>query len=272
MNPEKAVLKLKNEFDENINSHVFLVETNNEIKALEKIKELIKYVIDEDNSTLCEQIDNESYIELLIIRPDGKEIKRNQIMELQDRIKTKPILSEYMFYIILQSETLNDISANKLLKTIEEPNQNVVGFLITNSRDQLLPTIKSRCEDISMIFENDDNLKINADLISLAGKFIKAIESQNHHDYYKLKLNESLLKENYNAVANLIKDYYNTACHVEKKEYLDLEIVEFIRTNNNIKILVDKTKYINSILNKLITNMNGDLLLEKIYFDINEVR
>ena len=141
----ETIERIKNEFNENNNSHVFLFETDDVDQALNDTKDIIKDILKADNLT-TKQIDDDNYIELINIKPDGKDIKKDRIIELQERIKTKPVLSNYIFYVISHAELLNDIASNKLLKTIEEPNDNVIGFLITNNTSIMLPTIKSRCQ------------------------------------------------------------------------------------------------------------------------------
>ena len=111
MNAVNNLEKIKNEFHENINSHVFLVETDNSDSCLVDIKTIIKEKILADK-TVSNQIDSESYLELIIIRPEEKEIKKDQIILLQNRLKTKPILSDYLFYIITPAEALSEISSN----------------------------------------------------------------------------------------------------------------------------------------------------------------
>ena len=61
-------------------------------------------------------------------------------------------------------------------------------------------------------------------------------------------------------------------CNLKKKEKLDQNIVDFIKKNNYYKTLIRKTKYINGLLNKLSKNMNIDLMLEKMFFDMKEVK
>jgi len=51
-------------------------------------------------------------------------------------------------FIIMDSEQLNDESSNALLKTLEEPHDNVVLILTTAHPDLLLPTIMSRCQHV----------------------------------------------------------------------------------------------------------------------------
>lgn len=52
--------------------------------------------------------------------------------------------------LIYPAETLNQASANALLKLLEEPPQNSYFILITHQIKRLLPTVVSRCQTISM--------------------------------------------------------------------------------------------------------------------------
>lgn len=273
METKEVIKRIKKEFDENINSHVFLFETNNKIEALKDIKNIIKYVIKADE-IVSNQIDDETYIELKIIRPDGKDIKKNQILELQDRIKTKPILSDYMFYIIEDAHLLNESSSNKLLKTIEEPDGNIVGFLIAENRDLLLPTIISRCELDELRYDETINTEEVNELKDIAENLVMLIETRDLIDF-NLYINQSkkfkdIIKENGKVLANMIKDYYNTACLTG--DISNPNVNEYINQNNTMKEKIAIAKYLNKTLNKLTMNMNTELLLEKLFIEIKEVK
>lgn len=261
---------LKKEFDENKNSHIFLVETDDSEETLKDIKELVKHILNANN-IIATQIDEENYIEMIIVRPQGKDIKKDQIKELQDRIKTRPILSDYMIYIIEHAEALNETSSNKLLKTIEEPNPNVLGFMISENIDIMLPTIKSRCEKITIMQNDKIALKSDPEITKITEALIKCIESKNHMEFYKIKSDEKSLQDNHKIVANMLKDYYNTACNLQTNMNFNSEIVNFIKDNNSYKQLLSKAKYLNGTLNQLSKNMNGDLLLEKIFLELKGV-
>ena len=45
---------------------------------------------------------------------------------------------------------MNDYAANSLLKFLEEPESNIYAFLITTNINKILPTIKSRCQVLSI--------------------------------------------------------------------------------------------------------------------------
>lgn len=51
-------------------------------------------------------------------------------------------------FIIDEAELLNTVSQNAVLKFLEEPPERTVVILVTNSEEQLLPTIRSRCQRV----------------------------------------------------------------------------------------------------------------------------
>ena len=51
---------------------------------------------------------------------------------------------------------LNEAAANKLLKTLEEPPPRAVIILVTSGADQLLPTIRSRCQRVDFAYLGAD--------------------------------------------------------------------------------------------------------------------
>lgn len=273
MKAQDVIKRIKQEFDENINSHVFLFETNNKKRAFEDVKAIIKHILKADE-IVSRQIDEENYLELKIIRPDGKDIKKDQILELQKRLKTKPILSDYMFYIIEEAHLLNDSSANKLLKTIEEPDENIIGFLIVENRDLLLPTIISRCEIDDLMYDEEKNIEVLDEIREVAEELIILIEEKELIDF-NLFINQDKkfkdeFKENGKTIANIIKDYYNTACLLSNESMNDVS--KYLYEHNTYKQRVAIAKYLNKTLNKLTKNMNTELLLKKIFIEIKEVK
>lgn len=60
-------------------------------------------------------------------------------------IMIKPYSSPYKIYVIPEADLLTVQAQNALLKTIEEPPEYGIIFLLTENADSLLPTIRSRC-------------------------------------------------------------------------------------------------------------------------------
>lgn len=59
-------------------------------------------------------------------------------------------------WIVDEAHLLNDTGQNLLLKTLEEPPRDTYLILVTDSHDQLLPTIRSRCQQVAFGPLTDD--------------------------------------------------------------------------------------------------------------------
>lgn len=65
--------------------------------------------------------------------------------QVNNDIVIKPYSSKYKIYIIEDADMMSVQAQNALLKTIEEPPEYAVIFLLTQNAEVLLPTIRSRC-------------------------------------------------------------------------------------------------------------------------------
>lgn len=65
--------------------------------------------------------------------------------QINGDIMIKPYSSPYKVYIIPEADLMTPQAQNAILKTIEEPPEYAVIFLLTENADSLLPTIRSRC-------------------------------------------------------------------------------------------------------------------------------
>ena len=59
---------------------------------------------------------------------------------------------------------MNSAAANSILKFLEEPQDNIIAILLTTNIDKVMPTIKSRCQIISL-FNNEENMNDIEDII-----------------------------------------------------------------------------------------------------------
>jgi DNA polymerase-3 subunit delta' len=77
-------------------------------------------------------------------------IKIDQIRSMQHEVTLSPHEGLWKVYIIRQMEQATTEAANCLLKTLEEPPAQVILMLTASDIDQLLPTIISRCQVLSL--------------------------------------------------------------------------------------------------------------------------
>ena len=79
-----------------------------------------------------------------------KAIKIDQIRELQRELALSPYEGQYRVTLLCNFERATLSAANALLKTLEEPNPQVVIILTATDPGALLPTIVSRCQTLAL--------------------------------------------------------------------------------------------------------------------------
>ncbi len=224
-------------------SHAFLIETNNCEQTMNNIYEIFKETQTIAPSSL------ENNLSTLVVRPENNNIDKNKILDIQNFIITKIINYTYKIYFIINAEKMNQVSANKLLKILEEPSSNVIGFLITDSINSIMDTIKSRCE----LFENIYDTSLRTETNDLIDTF------------YKLQK-----CDNYTAI-------------LLKQNFLKYDKIELINKLSEIKIVLDKninqsnylliTKYyklIDDIIKKLNANTNVEMCIDKLIIEMRK--
>lgn len=92
--------------------------------------------------------------DIIIIRPEiedkkgvlkKKDIKIEQVRELQRELSLTSQHGKCKVAIIDDADRLTVNAQNALLKTLEEPNEKVILILVCHDQAKILPTIKSRC-------------------------------------------------------------------------------------------------------------------------------
>lgn len=97
----------------------------------------------------CGQLEQKLHPDFLVVRPEGRTIKIEQIRAMQHEMSLAPYTGRYKVCIIEEAETMSKEAANSLLKVLEEPPGDVVFILVAAARYRLLPTILSRCLTLS---------------------------------------------------------------------------------------------------------------------------
>lgn len=97
----------------------------------------------------CHWVAAKTHPDLRIIRPENntKGIKIEQIRVIIEQLN-HTALSNYKISIINPAEYLLTAASNALLKSLEEPSDRSLFMLVTEHEQQVLPTIRSRCQHI----------------------------------------------------------------------------------------------------------------------------
>jgi DNA polymerase-3 subunit delta' len=80
---------------------------------------------------------------------DSRSIRICQVRRIQHLVTRGAFEGRYRVFIIEPADALEPVAANALLKTLEEPPDNVVIILVTDREEALLPTIRSRARRVA---------------------------------------------------------------------------------------------------------------------------
>ncbi|MCR4581146.1 MAG: hypothetical protein K5666_01365 [Bacilli bacterium] len=163
-NNDEIIQNIIKSFHEKTNSHAFLFVTNNIPKCYEDILNMVKKLNCKnetiDDCNVCHTIDVGTNPDILTVKPIKKEILLEPIENIINVFATQPLISKYSMYIIQEADLLSQQAANTLLKFLEEPEDGIVGFYITNRLESMLPTITSRCEIINIRYGSNSVLDL----------------------------------------------------------------------------------------------------------------
>ena len=262
---EKFVGVIENIISFNKLSHAYIIEVNDYdsdyllVEAFVKLilcKNNVKKVSDLncDKCEICRLVDEGNYPDVLVVEPDGKEIKKGQLLDLQKEYNNKSMLDSNRVYIIKEADKLNLAAANSILKFLEEPEDNIVAILLTKNRYQIIDTILSRCQIIALKRKTPPNADFDKALT-----FIK----------YMLKNGELFV--NYKEILDNIMPDKLVARQI--LEQVKLIFIDYLEGNDVMIDLsnVDKNKVVTWVLilesemKKLDYNVNYKLWLDSLY-------
>lgn len=259
----EKIENLINLYKNNKLAHIYLIETNDQEKLLNDFEKLFKTIL-ENNIDL---LNNPNFI---LIKPDGKNIKKEQVLELRRKLFLKPNISKNNLFVIFESEKLSLSSSNSMLKILEEPTENSYGFLFTNNVENIILTIRSRAQIIKINYvKNDEEFKY----LDIINDYVKLILNKKEEALlYNRKLRENLVNKEETVV--FVKELFavfNTFLNVSSVN-LDDQIISWFSYLKKIDYneIYRKTKVILEILNTLNYNVNIELILDRLVIELGE--
>jgi DNA polymerase-3 subunit delta' len=97
----------------------------------------------------CLLFDASLHPDFFLISPKTGTIGIDEVRDLIERLALKRVLSPFRIGLIDEAEKLTEEAANCLLKTVEEPPEGVVLFLVTSQVLALPGTLVSRCQKLA---------------------------------------------------------------------------------------------------------------------------
>ena len=240
----------------------------------------------------CKRIEMNKNPDLLIL--DKLNLQVADIEKLIADVQLKPMIYDYKIVFITNAEGINETAQNKLLKTLEEPNPQVIFVLTCTNVEKLLPTIKSRLNkyyvpkinlkildrdlknqgtDIERFVDCDITL---TDAIKYSVGHQKEVVNMVEQTFYDLKTSADIpsivskLKiksENKQEFLLLLQKAIDNAVVGNKGLFSD-QIIKHIQSNYKVEVLIKILKLIDLAIRKSSANVNFNYVLDELFYNI----
>lgn len=240
----------------------------------------------------CKRIALNKNPDLLVIDKDVMQVA--DVEGLIDNVQLKPMVYKYKVVLIEKADGINETAQNKLLKTLEEPNPQVIFVLVSTNANKLLPTIRSRVNkffvpqvDLSVVSEELKNQGINVD------KFLHCGITLSDAIKYSSPNNAELVSVLENAIYGLksTADIPSVVGKLkvqpeQRKEFLRLlinaencaltsqngvfsrEFIVYLQVNFKPVVLVKMLSLTDKACRKLEANVNFNYVLDDLFYNI----
>ncbi len=230
-------------------SHAYIIEGDSCINKVRFAKDFIKAILcpEEpgfgcDGCVVCRKIDHDNYEDLYTAQADDLSVKDASISALQEKLKNKPSGGMRNIAIIEDADTMTPRAQNRLLKTLEEPNDGTVIVLLSENTENLLQTITSRC------------------IIYRLGNFVDSSENFNlagAEEIMEMIFTESYfcdMKDRLGKIAKDRKEAFQLLDGLERlyRRYLTADGPQAVRKEK----LIANIKYIEEARRDLLANVN----------------
>lgn len=186
---------------------------------------------------ICQRVVSKNHPDVHWVEPDGQSIKNEQIDSLRKEFSYHALESNRKIYVITHAETLTVNAANRLLKFLEEPTTKTTAILLTENKQAIISTIRSRCQELDLRplnklkfqhqLEQLEINKYNAQLLSaLTNDVEEAILLNEENVIYEI---ESLIRQ---LITLLINNYE------ERYLFLHQHWLEQLKDRKNLELSI----------------------------------
>ncbi|HKX87047.1 MAG TPA: DNA polymerase III subunit, partial [Flavobacterium sp.] len=157
-------------------------EVKSKPKSLDFLKDWRQFLLEQPYGTLFD------WYTLLSVQNKQGEIRVEDAQEILKSLSLKSYEGGYKIMIIWMADKLNIAASNKLLKLLEEPTDKTLFILITENEEDIIQTIRSRCQVLHfsplseiaianhlMAYQNIDEKKANLIAHKAQGNYNKAL-------------------------------------------------------------------------------------------------
>lgn len=252
--------------------HAFIIEGSHSVDKIAYTKDIVKQILCREEigvgcgkCVTCRKIDDDNYMDLYVIEKNQekgsktKSVKDKQVEQLQDRLMRSPYEGNRNIAIIGDVDTMSVKAFNRLLKTIEEPPEGTVIFLLSENIKNLPQTIRSRCIHIRI-----DEKQVAYDMVKGRDKAEELIMLIVDGDYfYKEKqLVESYIKDREKAYVLLdaMEIVYREILfgnHDEFRRFTKEYLFRAVKAIEEARAEIQSNVNVQYALRKMILNIGG---------------
>ena len=271
-------------------SHAYLIETKHVSYSFNLALDLAKFFLCNGiyDEKICKLVDSGNYPNLKIIGKGGS-VKKEEIVSLKTDFSMKSVDDKRQVYILCNVQNLNKSSANSLLKFLEEPEEDVIAILLCDSISNVLSTIVSRCQNISLIDDNNvyDSV-FTAMYDSDSGVIYDDFINENVNKFFDIY--EKFEKSGVSILSDLsiydLKDnmreflWFGYYLYFDVLNYLlkrDIKCSQFnldikkISEKNSARDIIEKMEIINRFIIDIKYNVNINLFIDNFFICMGSV-
>ena len=242
----------------------------------------------------CKLFNSLSHPDIFILDKDS--IKVEDSNTIINKLSTKPLVANKKVFIILNAENMNEAAQNKLLKSLEEPNNQTVFILTSTKTDKVLPTILSRVLKVFVPkLNNQDKLLIKDELLTQSvsidkylnvdislSDILNAEQNQEYQNTIKQVSNMILKLDNSSdipVIASQISNINKTlflqifqeiflASIKQSQTMFDTAVINHIKSNYSEKAIIKSIALIENAYKMQMSNVNFGYILDNLLFNI----
>jgi DNA polymerase-3 subunit delta' len=247
-----------------------------------------------DECSSCKKIDSGVHPDLLVISPEGGQIRIEEIRSINDTLSLKPFEGRWKVVVVDEASTMNPYAANAFLKTLEEPPKDSLIILVSSNPERLPDTIRSRCSRvnftplsydackeviekfISQESKNSDDsrlatlarlsmgrpgLAVSADLLDEREWFLRLLQEMIKAEKEGWTSKEEMEKW-FELILILLRDIVITKITKDRRNLIYIDLKEYIKEFSSamdLKVIIDCYQKLNTLRGYLNFNLNRSL-------------
>lgn len=260
-------------------SHSYLISGSENLELAKTIASLILCRQEHTgcgSCSSCLKLASGNHPDFMVITPDGASIKNAQVEEFQEFIFIRPFESKYKIVIFNEAHLMTERAQNRILKVLEEPPEYAVFIFMTKQMEIMLETVHSRCQILNA--NEDEGHEVNKVLFEKALELVHGIEKQDAGRVLEfgayVKQDKSQVTQFLVQLTTILRDimifretHNNQLISAENLTILNYkEQLGKLSTNISRKKNIELIELIEEVDQRLKSNMNFDLTVDKLLF------